>query len=179
MATAVSATTRQVMTGLFVTSGSTERAYQACVDRGYDIGPVNVVVSEGVRRKLLSSDSDIKAELARRKAEGGELGGPMGGRVGILITIVAAVGAAIAVPALGFGARPITIALAAAGAAIVAAVLIAALGNWGIPARRIRPYASAIRKGGILLMVEPRSDDDARRIEKDWKESGGRDIQYR
>ncbi len=179
MATAFSASTKQMLTGLFKNSDSAERAYLACVDRGYEIGQVSVVVSEGMRNRLLSSDSDIKAELARRKAEGGELGGPMGGRVGILVAIVAAAGAAIAVPALGFGAGPVAIALAAAGAACVAAGVIAVLGNWGIPAKRIRPYASAIRKGGILIMVEARSDEDARSIEKDWEKSGGRDIHYR
>ncbi len=179
MATVVSASTGQMLTGLFKNSDSAERGYEACVDRGYEIGQVSVVVSEGIRKRLLSSDSDIKAELARRKAEGGELGGPMGGRVGILVAILAAVGAAVAVPMFGFGAGPIAIALIAAGVACVAAGVIALLGNWGIPARRIRPYASAIRRGGILIMVETRSDDDARSIEKDWEKSGGSDIQYR
>jgi hypothetical protein len=179
MATALSASNQQVLTGLFKNSDSAERAYQTCVDRGYEIGQVNVVISEGMRKRLLSSHNDIKAELARRKAEGGELGGPMGGRVGILVAILAAVGAAIAVPALGFGAGPIAIALAAAGAACVAAGVIALLGNWGIPEKWIRPYATAIRKGGILIMVEARSDDDARSIELDWEKSGGSDIHYR
>lgn len=179
MADVLSAVTSPMLTGLFAGSDSAERAYQACVDRGYEIGQVNVVVSEGMRKKLLSSDSEIKAELARRKAEGGELGGPMGGRVGILVTILAAVGAAVAVPTFGFGAGPIAIALAAAGAACVAAVLIAVLGDWGIPAKRIRPYKSGIRKGGILLMVQPGSEADARKIEEDWKKLGGRDIYYR
>lgn len=179
MATAISLSNQQLLTGLFKNSDSAERAYQACVDRGYEIGKVNVVVSEGMRKRLLSSASDIKAELARRKAEGGELGGPMGGRVGILVAILAAVGAAIAMPALAISTQPLSIALAAAGAAGLAAGIIAVMGNWGIPARRIRPYASAIRKGGILLMVEARSDDDARSIEKDWEKSGGSDIHYR
>lgn len=175
----LAAATKPVLTGLFAGSDSAERAYQACLNRGYEIGSVNVVVSEGMRKKLLSSDSEIKAELARRKAEGGELGGPTGGRVGIVITILSAVGAAVAVPTLGFGAGPIAIALAAAGAACVAAVLISVLGNWGIPARRVRPYESGIRKGGILIMVEAASEADARKIEEDWKKAGGRDIHYR
>jgi hypothetical protein len=179
MAIGFSESTKRMLTGLFANCDSAERAYQACVDRGYEIGQVNVVVSEGMRKKLLSSASEIKTELARRKAEGGELGGPLGGRVGILVAILAAVGAAVAVPMFGFGAGPIAIALVAAGAACVAAGVIAVHGNWGIPAKRIRSYASAIRKGGILIMVEARSDDDARSIEKDWEKSGGRDIHYR
>ena len=88
--------------GLFDTTGAAERAYISCLDRGYDLGQINVVVSEGTRRKLLISDNEIKAELGGREAEGGELGGPKGGRVGILVTVLASVGAAVALPAIGF-----------------------------------------------------------------------------
>lgn len=179
MATALSVATKPMLTGLFADTDSAERAYQACLDRGYEIGVVNVVISEGTRKKFLSDDSDVKGELARRKAEGGELGGPTGGRVGILVTIFAAVGAAVAIPTIGFVAGPIAVALTAAGAAGVAAGLIGALGNWGIPAERIRAYESGIKKGGILIMVAPRSDADARQIEEVWKKVGGRDIYYR
>ena len=75
--------------GLFETTSAAERAYVSCLDRGYDLGQINVVVSEGTRRKLLISDNEIKAELGGREAEGGELGGPKGGRVGMLVTVLA------------------------------------------------------------------------------------------
>jgi hypothetical protein len=170
---------RRVLTGLFTDSDSAERAYQACVDRGYEIGEVNVVLSESTRKQYFSNDSEIATELARREAEGGELGGPSGGRLSILVTIFAAVGAAVVVPALGFVmAGPIAVALAAAGAAGLTAGLIGALGDWGIPEARIRQYEAAIQDGGILMMVEARSDDDARQIEQEWKTIGGRDVYY-
>ncbi len=164
------------LTGLFADGESAERAYQSCIDRGYEIGQVNVVISEGTRQRLLVGDDEIKAEMAERKTEGGELGGPTGGRVGILVTVLAAVGAAVALPALGLIAGPIAVALTAAGAAGAAAGLIGVLGDWGIPADKIRGYESEIKKGAILIMVEARSDDDARRIADDWKKLGGRDI---
>ena len=75
---------RRRLTGLFSSGGAAERAYQACIERGHEVGDVNVVVSEGTRSKLLKSDVAIKAELASRKTEGGELGGPSGGRVGAI-----------------------------------------------------------------------------------------------
>lgn len=167
------------LTGLFADTASAERAFQACVDRGYDIGQVNVVISESTRRELFADDSELGTELARRKAEGGELGGPSGGRIGILVTIFAAMGAAAAVPALGFVlAGPVAVALAAAGAAGVTAGLIAALGDWGVPKDRIEKYEAAVNEGGILMMLETRDEDDAREIEKRWKKIGGRDIHY-
>jgi hypothetical protein len=164
---------RRMITGLFSDGQSAERAYQACVERGYAMGEVNVVMSEDTRKRLLSDDS----ELARRKAEGGELGGPTGGRVEILVTIFAAVGAALALPALGFVvAGPIAAALAGAGAAGLAAGLIGTLGHWGIPQERVRLYEAGIKEGGILMMVEARSDEDARQIEQHWTAAGGRDV---
>ncbi|MGH8129951.1 MAG: hypothetical protein ACRES3_03750 [Steroidobacteraceae bacterium] len=168
------------LTGLFSDCETAERAYQACIERGYEIGQVNVVISESTRRQFVSDDSELGTELSRRKAEGGELGGPSGGRVGILVTIFAAMGAAVVVPALGFVlAGPVVVALTAAGAAGVAAGLIGAIGDWGIPDERIGRYEAAIKKGGILMMVDARSDDDARQIAEQWTKIGGRDINYR
>jgi hypothetical protein len=167
------------LTALFSDTDSAEAAFQVCIDRGYDIGQVNVVISESTRRELFSDASDLGTELAKRKAEGGELGGPKGGRVGILVTISAAMGAAIAVPALGFVmAGPVVVALSAAGAAGLAAGLIAAIGDWGVPKERIREYEAAIKGGGILMMLETRSDEDARAIERQWSKIGGREIHY-
>ncbi|MGH8251416.1 MAG: hypothetical protein ACREVI_12100 [Steroidobacteraceae bacterium] len=167
------------LTGLFSDTGSAERAFQTCIDRGYEIGQVNVVISESTRRALFADDSKLGTELARHKAEGGELGGPSGGRVGILVTIFAAMGAAVAVPALGFVlAGPVVVALSAAGAAGLAAGLIGALGDWGVPKERIRQYEAAVKDGGILMLLETRDEADARAIERRWKELGGRDIHY-
>jgi hypothetical protein len=175
--TASASGNRRMITGLFSDRQSAERAYQACVERGYEIGEVNVLMSEDTRKRLFSDDSETATLLARRKAEGGELGGPAGGRVEILVTIFAAVGAALALPALGFVvAGPIAAALASAGTAGIVAGLIGALGDWGIPEERVRLYEAGIRDGGILMMVEARSDEDARQIEQQWKAMGGREV---
>lgn len=168
---------RRMITGLFSDDQSAERAYQACVERGYAMGEVNVVMSEDTRKRIFSDDSETMTQLARKEAEGGELGGPAGGRVEMLVTIFAAVGAALALPALGFVvAGPIAAALAGAGAAGLAAGLIGTLGDWGIPQERVRAYEAGIKDGGILMMVEARSDEDARQIEQQWKAVGGRDV---
>ena len=175
--TASASGNRRMITGLFSDGQSAERAYQACVERGYAMGEVNVLMSEDTRKRLVSDDSGTTAQLARREAEGGELGGPTGGRVEMLVTIFAAVGAALALPALGFVvAGPIAAALASAGAAGLVAGLIGTLGDWGIPQERVRPYEAGIKDGGILMMVEARSDEDARQIEQQWKAVGGRDV---
>lgn len=166
------------VTALFDDGESAERAYQACAARGYDIGDVNVLMSEQTRATLIADDSDVTTLLAQKKSEGGELGGPSGGRIGMFVSVAAAVGAAIALPALGFVvAGPVAAALAGAGAAGVAAGLIGALADWGIPEERLRHYEAGIRAGGILMMVEPRSADDARHIAQQWQALGGKHIE--
>ncbi len=165
------------VTGLFRDGDSAERAYLACVDRGYEIGEVNVVMSEDTRKRLISDDSNTTPLLAHREAEGGELGGPKGGRIGILVTVFAAVGAALALPALGFvAAGPIAASLAGAGAAGLAAGLLGAMGDWGVPHERVHRYEAGIQDGGILMMVEARSDEDARQIERQWAAFGAQDV---
>lgn len=170
---------RWLLTGIFPDARRAERAYKVCVRRGYEIGSVNVVMSEAARQKLLEDDTAASNALASRKAEGGLLGGPAGGRAGILITIFAAVGAAVVVPGLGLVAGPLAVALTAVGAAGIAAGLVGALGNWGVPDERIRGFEDAIRAGGILMLVEVTRDADARSIAKSWKLLGGREVHRR
>jgi hypothetical protein len=162
--------------GLFDDPDTAERAYAACVERGYEIGEVNLVMSEGTRQKLLRSDDAAQAELGARDAQGGELGGPAGGRVGILMTVCAALGAAVAVPALGLVVGPLAVAATAAGAAGVAGGLIGAMGHWGVPNDRLEGYEADIRKGAILMSVEAESVGDANAIADDWRVLGGRGI---
>jgi len=175
--TAASSGKRPMITGLFRDGPSAARAYQACAARGYEIGDVNVVMSEDTRQRFLAEHSETTTLLARREAEGGELGGPRGGDIQIIVTVAAAVAAALALPALGLAvAGPLAAALAGAGAAGLAGGLIGALGDWGVPQDRVRHYQAGIHDGGTLMMVEARSDEDARQIEQEWKAIGGRDV---
>jgi hypothetical protein len=179
MAVEASELRRNLLSGLFASGDTAERAYEACVKLGYEIGDVNVVVSEDTRRKLLESHDEGKVKLAEHKSEGGELGGPAGGRTGILITIVAAVGAAVAIPTVGIVIGPIAVALAAAGAAGAAAGLISAFADWGVPPQQLQRYEEDVRDGAILVVVETRSEGDARLLASEWKTAGGREIQFR
>ena len=166
----------RMVTGLFKDSKSVERAYQSVAQRGYAIGDINVVMSDDTRKKYFSDDRHVKNEQGSKAAEGGGLGGLTGGGIGILIPVLAA-GAVLALPGLSLIlAGPIAAALAGAGAAGLAVGLIGALSDWGIPEDRVQQYQAGINDGGILMGVKPRSDKDARYIEKQWKASGGQHV---
>ena len=165
-----------MVTGLFRNSESVERAYQSVVQRGYDTGDINVVMSDDTRKRYFSDDRHINTELGRKVEEGGELGGPTGGTIGTIIPVLVA-GALLALPGLGLVlAGPIAAALAGAGAAGLAVGLIGALSDWGIPEERVQQYEAGIHDGGILMGVKPRSDQDAQYIEQQWKASGGQHV---
>jgi hypothetical protein len=166
-----------MVTGLFRDSESVERAYEAVAELGYDKGDVNVVMSDDTRKRYFSEDREIDTELARKVSEGGELGGPRGGRISILIPILAAVGSSVALSGLGLViAGPVAVALAGAGAAAVAAGLIGALADWGIPEERLREYEAAVHDGGILVGVKSRSAEDLRLIAQQWIAIGGQHV---
>lgn len=168
---------KTTVTGIFDGPDPVERAYDVAVSCGYEIGDVNVVMSEETRRQYYSQPSEIESDIAKKSAEGGELGGPTGGRVGIAITIGAAVGAAIVLPGLGFVmAGPLAVAAASAGAAGLAAGLIGAMAHWGLPRTRVREYEEEIKAGRILIGVQTRSLDDARAIARAWQTLGGRCV---
>lgn len=165
----------KMVTGLFKDSESIERAYQSVVERGYDTGDINVLMSDDTRKQYFGDDREIKTELGRKAEEGGELGGPMGGRIGTLLP--ALIAGAFLVPGLGLlFAGPIAVALAAAGAAGLTVGLIGALSDWGIPEERVQQYEVGIHDGGILMGVKPRSEEDARHFVQQWKAIGGQHV---
>jgi hypothetical protein len=137
---------------------------------------INVVMSDDTRRCYFSNDRQINIQLGRKVEEGGELGGPMGGTIGMIIPALIAVGV-VALPNLGVVlAGPVAVALAATGVAAVTGGLIAALSDWGIPEERAKQYETGIHDGGILMGVRPRSDEDARHFEQQWRAIGGQHV---
>jgi hypothetical protein len=175
MARTAKAAGAPVVTAIFRTPEQVESAYQAAVEHGYTIGDVNVVMSEDTRRRLYTEQPEHASEIGKKAAEGAELGGPTGGRVGIAITIGAAVAAAAVLPGLGLvAAGPIAVALAGAGAAGLAAALVTAAADWGLPEDRTRLYETEIGDGAILIGVTTRNDEDASAIARSWEQLGAR-----
>jgi hypothetical protein len=163
---------------LFNSADAAERAYRTARTLGYEDADINVVVSDATRDRLLADSrhpnlSNNAADSKENPEKGADLGGPTGGTLGTIAPVIAAVGTAVLVPGLVF-AGPIAIALTAAGAVGIAGGLIGALKDWGIPQDRVKEYESAVRKGAILIGVKTRSDEEAQKLEQEWRAQGGR-----
>ena len=165
-----------MLTGLFRDRDSAERAYQGLSDRGYSKDDVNLIMSDETRKRHFGEEGTT-TELGSKAAEGAGVGGAIGGGLGAVLAAIAATGTSIAIPGLGLViAGPLAAALAGAGAGAATGGLVGALIGSGIPEERVKRYDEGIKNGGILMGVNPRSDDDASYIENHWRTSQGEDI---
>lgn len=166
----------RMMTGLFRDRESAERAYQALEGRGYQREDLNVLMTDETRKKYFADGSTAKTELGTKALEGAGVGAGVGAVTGGVIAAVVAA-ATIAIPGVGLVvAGPLAAALAGAGAGSVAGGAIGALVGAGIPEERAKQYQAGLSEGGIVLGVNPRSDDDAEYVEREWKNSRGEHI---
>jgi hypothetical protein len=166
----------RMMTGLFRDRESAERAYQALEGRGYQREDLNVLMTDETRKKYFADESTAKTELGTKALEGAGVGAGVGAVTGGVIAAVVAA-ATIAIPGVGLVvAGPLAAALAGAGAGSVAGGAIGALVGAGIPEERAKHYQTGLSEGGIVLGVNPRSDDDAEYVEREWKNSKGEHI---
>jgi len=167
---------KPLMTGLFPDRDSAELGYNALSERGYTKDDVNVVMSEDTKKRYFTS-AGTETELGTKAAKGAGVGGAIGGTVGAIAAAVAAVGTSIALPGLGLViAGPLAAALAGAGAGAATGGIVGAFVGWNMPEERVKQYDEGIRKGGILMGVRPRTDEDAAYFENAWKTNRAQDI---
>lgn len=170
------ATDRPLMTGLFPDRDSAERGFNALTERGYKQEDVNLVMSDDTRKQHFV-DAGTPTELGNKAAEGAGVGGAIGGTIGAILAAVAAVGTSIAIPGLGLVlAGPLAAAIAGAGAGAATGGLVGALVGWNIPEERVLRYEEGIKKGGILMGVSPRNDEDAKYLSQNWTTNRAQDV---
>jgi uncharacterized protein YjbJ (UPF0337 family) len=163
---------RSMVTGLFRDRDSAESAYRSLSDRGYGKDDVSLLMSEETRDRHFKDD-DRDTELGSKALEGAGVGSAIGGTVGGLLGAIAAIGTTVLLPGLGLAiAGPLAAGLAGAGAGGLTGGLVGALVGSGIPEDRAKAYDEGIRSGGIVLGVNPRSDEDADYFANDWKTRG-------
>lgn len=167
---------RRLVTGLFPDRASAESAYNAASERGYSKDDVDLVMSDDTRARHFAT-AGTETELGNKAAEGAGIGGAIGGTLGAIAAAVAAIGTSIAIPGLGLVvAGPLAAALAGAGAGAASGGLVGALIGWNIPEERIKHYEEGIKRGGILMGVRAKTDEDAEHFERHWTTANGQHV---
>ncbi len=168
----------RVLTGMFNDRESAEKAYNSAIDRGYTKDDVNVMMSDQTRSSWFGDDAtDADTELGSKALEGAGAGSAIGGTLGAIIGGIAAIGTSVLLPGLGLiVAGPLAAALAGAGAGGLTGGLVGALIGSGIPEDRAIAYEEGIKNGGMVVGVNPRTDEDADYFENEWRNNRGEHI---
>lgn len=168
----------RVLTGMFRDRESAEKAYNSALDRGYSKDDVNVMMADKTRNEWFGNDPDAPgSELGSKALEGAGAGSAIGGTLGAIIGGIAAIGTSVLLPGLGLViAGPLAAALAGAGAGGLTGGLVGALVGSGIPEDRAAAYEEGINNGGMVVGVNPRSDEDADYFENEWRNNRGEHI---
>lgn len=157
----------RMMTGLFKDRESAEGAYRSLTNRGYGKDDVNLLMSDDTRKKHFTEGD---TELGTKAWEDAGKGAAIGGGVGATLAAIAAIGTTLALPGLGLLiAGPIAALLAGGGAGALTGGLIGALVGHGIPEEHAKVYDKGIRDGGIVMGVNPRTQEDADYLENEWR----------
>jgi hypothetical protein len=142
----------------------------------HDAEDVNLLMTDESRERHVPAEPPTKSELGTKAAEGAGIGGTIGGAVGAVLAALATT-AAISIPGVGLiAAGPIAAGLAGAGAGGLAGTIVGALVGAGIPEERARLQGEALRRGGIVLGVPPRSEGDAGPVEREWTSHRGEHL---
>lgn len=166
----------RLVTGLFPDRASAEAAYNSASQRGYSADDVNVVMSDETRQRHFMQPG-AETELGNKAAEGAGIGGAIGGTLGAVAAAIAAIGTSIAIPGLGLVvAGPLAAAIAGAGAGAASGGLIGALVGWNMPEERVKQYEEGIKKGGILMGLRAKTDEDAEHFQRHWSEAKGQHV---
>jgi uncharacterized protein YjbJ (UPF0337 family) len=170
----------RMLTGLFKDRESAEGAYNSVLSRGYTKDDVNLMMTDETRNRYFSDTDADDSALGSKALEGAGAGSAIGGTLGAIIGGIAAIGTNVLLPGLGLiVAGPLAAALAGAGAGGLTGGLVGALIGSGIPEDRAREYEEGVKSGGIVMGVNPRSDDDASYFENEWRSTHRGESVYR
>ncbi|TAL65472.1 MAG: hypothetical protein EPN84_01505 [Legionella sp.] len=145
---------------LFTDKASAEAAYRQALQSGYTDKDINVIMSEGSKKKYF--DSVLVEKVPGNDAlEGAGVGGTLGAAVGGSLAAIAAIGTNIVFPGVGLVvAGPLAAGLAGAGAGAISGGLMGALVGWGIPEDKAKIYEKGIKDGGIVLAIDDTDSPD-------------------
>ena len=171
----------KMVTAIFRDRLEAEKAFDYLRGMGYSDNDINVLMSDKTpsTSSSLRENPEIRHPAGSAVVEGVGVGGAIGTVLGATAAGIAAIGTSLVIPGLGLlVAGPIAAALAGAGAGAVTGGAVGALVGLGITEPNARAYEAALRDGGVVVGVRPRSSEDASRIEETFKELHGENVCY-
>ena len=173
------ATKAKMLTGVFRDRAEANHVYSWLLSRGYRPDEINVLMTERTRAAFTSDQEEGQIKAGTKVVEGMATGGAVGTLVGAGAAAIAAIGTAIIVPGLGWVvAGPIFAALAGGGAGAVAGGALGALVGLGISESNASAYEEALRNGGVVIGVVPRTANDRDAIEKKFDEEHADNVVF-
>lgn len=159
-----------LIVGLFKNPTNAEHIYNNLLMQGYDKDEINLILSDETRRTYFYGQEDVTAtDLGNKALEGVGVGSIVGGTVGGIAAAIAALGTSLVVPALGFVvAGSVAAAFAGVGAGAAAGALVGALVGWGIPDDKAQMLQDEVKKGGVVIAVKAKSEDERALLENQW-----------
>lgn len=149
-----------LVTGIFKTRSSAERAVEDLVHGGYSREDISLLMSDATRGR------EFGLAMASKAPEGAVTGVAIGGVLGAVAAGLVALGI-IVVPGLALvAAGPVVAALAGLGAGAAAGGVTGALIGLGMPEHEAKFFNQEIEGGSILVGVYTHNDraDRARKI---------------
>lgn len=144
-----------LVTGLFKTRSTAERAVENLVEFGFSRDDISLLMSDATRGR------EFALTMATKAPEGTVTGATIGGVLGAVAAGLVVLGF-IVVPGLALvGAGPVVAVLAGLGAGAAAGGVTGALIGLGLPEHEAKFYSEAIEKGGILVGVYTHDDRSA------------------
>lgn len=142
------------LVAMFTNTQDADRAVEQLTGYGVAASDMSMLVAE------TASGQHFKVVEANKGAEGAVGGGLVGGALGALAAGLVAIGV-IVVPGVGLlGVGPLLAALAGAGAGAAGGGLVGGLVGLGIPVHEAQVLNERVTRGGILLALDTRADDD-------------------
>ena len=169
----------KMLTAVFRDRLAADRAYEWLQDMGYASSEINVLMSDRTRAFYAKEEEEGRIKTGSMAAEGAATGGAIGTAVGATLGAIAAIGMSFAVPGLGMVvAGPLLAGLAGGGAGAVTGGLIGGLVGLGVSEPNAKAYEEALRNGGVVLGVVPRTNEDGKAIQKYFEEHNADNIVY-
>lgn len=169
----------KMVTAAFRNHADAQSAYNALVRRGYTDAEINVLMSDRTRATYFTPTKEGQIPASTMATEGMGVGGAVGTAIGATLAAIAAVGSTLVIPGLNLViAGPIAAALAGGGAGAVTGGLIGALVGYGIPEENANAYHEALKEGGVIIGVVPRSSKEANDIQQEFTDLHGDSVCY-